>query len=123
MRCVERRTSSDGVRVFRAIDRHIVLEELRLWTARQKQVHPELVRVGLFGSYASGRYAPGSDLDLLLLVTDSQESVWFMRSKDFDTAGLSVGADLFVYTEAEAMRLKESSAWFRHILGEVVWFP
>ena len=121
MQCVERKTSSDGVKVFRAIDRDIVLAELRRWAACQREAHPELVRVGLFGSYAKGKHAPGSDLDILLLLTKSPEPVWFMRAKDFDTSGLSVGADLFVYTEAEAARLQDSSAWFSHILSEVLW--
>jgi len=121
MQCVERKTSSDGVKVFRALDRDTVLAELSRWAARQREVHPELVRAGLFGSYAKGQHAPGSDLDILLLLKKSPEPVWFMRAKDFDTSNLSVGADLFVYTEAEAARMKDSSAWFRHILSEMLW--
>lgn len=121
MQCKERRTLSGGVRVFRALDREQVLAELRTWVEEQRKVHPELLRAGLFGSYAKGTHAPGSDIDLLLLVRSSKERRWFMRSSDFDQAGLSVGADLFVYTEAEAARMKSSNAWFRHVLKELVW--
>jgi uncharacterized protein len=121
MQCVEQKTSSDGVRIFRALSRERVLEELHSWAAQQRRAHPEILRVGLFGSYAKGSFAPGSDIDLLLLVKESAERRWFMRSAVFDTTRLSVGADLFVYTEAEAKRMQETSSWFRHILKEIVW--
>lgn len=121
MRSVERKESSNGVSIFRAIDRETVLAELRTWSAAQRQSRPDLLRVGLFGSYAKGSYAPGSDIDLLLLVKTSEERSWFMRGSGFDTSTLSVGADLFVYTESEAARMRDTSPWFRHILDEVVW--
>jgi len=121
MRSVEQRTSSDGVRVFRAIDRGQIMAELHVWAHEQRMAAPSLCKVGLFGSYAKDTYTPGSDLDLLLLVRTSAEHRWFMRSAAFDTSGLSVGADLFVYTEAEAERMERASAWFRHVLREVIW--
>jgi predicted nucleotidyltransferase len=121
MQCVEQKTSSPGVRIFKAIERDQVLRELGAWAAEQRSVHPQVRKLGLFGSYATGRYAPGSDIDLLVIVAESDEPRWFMRGSAFETTELSVGADLFVYTEAEAARLTESSAWFRHILQEVVW--
>jgi predicted nucleotidyltransferase len=109
------------VRVFRAISREQVLGELHAWAVQERLVHPEINRIGLFGSYAKGTFAPGSDIDILILVRESVEPRWFMRAAGFDTLRLSVGADLFVYTEAEAMRMRESSSWFRHILQEIVW--
>ena len=109
------------MRVFRAISREQVLEELHAWAVQERKAHPEISRIGLFGSYAKGAFAPGSDIDLLILVSESSEPRWFMRSAGFDTLKLSVGADLFVYTEAEAERMRETSSWFQHILREVVW--
>ena len=44
-----------------------------------------------------------------------------MRSSSVDVAALSVGADLFVYTEPEAEQMRRDSAWFRHVLGEMIW--
>ena len=89
--------------------------------AYQRQAYPELVRVGLFGSYATGAYAPGSDIDLLVLVRHSDQPRWFMRAAAFDTTALPLGADLFVYTEAEADRMRHTSPWFQHVLGTIVW--
>jgi predicted nucleotidyltransferase len=79
-------------------------------------------RSGLFGSYATGRYGPGSDLDILLIIRESTEPRWFMRTSAIDTAGLQVGADLFIYTEEESRRLEAESPWYRHILKEIIWF-
>lgn len=121
MQCVERKTSSPGVRVFVARDRADVLAELRAWAARLKARDAQLRRVGLFGSYATGKYGPGSDLDILMIVGSSPEKTWFLRSSGIDVSGLSVGADLFVYTEEEAREMERESAWFRHIVSEMIW--
>ncbi len=80
-----------------------------------------VVRVGLFGSYATGTYGPGSDLDILLIIRSSSEPRWFMRASGVGASGLSVGADLFVCTEAESEQMRERSAWFRRVLGEALW--
>ena len=123
MQCAERPTSSPGVRVFTALGRDEVLAQLNRWAATLRQRHPELIRVGLFGSYARGDYAPGSDIDLLLIIRESNEPRWFMRSAAFDTSDLPVGADVFVYTEAEIERMSRDSLWLRRILEEIVWIP
>jgi len=98
-----------------------VLAELRSWAARLKARDARLRRVGLFGSYATGTYGPGSDLDILMIVESSPERTWFLRSSGVDLSGLSVGPDLFVYTEDEAQAMERESPWFRHILSETIW--
>jgi predicted nucleotidyltransferase len=109
------------VRVFRALGRDEVLAGLTGWAIELRRLHPEITRLGLFGSYARGDYAPGSDIDLLIIVAESHEPLGFKRSAAFDTNDLPIGADVFVYTEAELERLGSDSPWLAHILGEVVW--
>ena len=65
--------SSDSVKTFFA-DRERVLRELRGWAANLREKRPEVEKVGLFGSYATGSYGPRSDADLLILLL--QEVVW-----------------------------------------------
>jgi hypothetical protein len=62
-----------------------------------------------------------SDLDILVIVERSDEPRWFMRAWALETSGLSVGADLFVYTAEEARLMETKSAWFGHVLGETMW--
>jgi predicted nucleotidyltransferase len=116
-----RRESYSGVKVFRAPERGHVLTLVRDWATAQRSRHPEISKVGLFGSYARGDHGPGSDLDVLIVVTRSTEPHWFLRSAEFDASVLPVGAELFVYTEDECKRMGRSSPWFRHVLREVVW--
>ena len=121
MRCVEQRRSFDGVRIFKGLDRERLLSALRPWAIDAKHRHPEVECVGLFGSYARGDHAPGSDVDILLLVRQCEQPRWFLRSLAYDTASLPVGVDLLVYTEEEARRLSAQSKWFQRVLSEVVW--
>lgn len=121
MRCVERTRSSDGVRVFKSLDRERLLSELRSWAMDTLSSHPEVMRIGLFGSYARGDYAPGSDVDVLLLVRECEQPLWFLRPLAYDTSSLPVAVDLLAYTSEEARRLREESSWFRSILSEIVW--
>jgi predicted nucleotidyltransferase len=108
------------VRVFFA-DKERVLRELRAWAACLKQEHPDVEKVGLFGSYATGTYGPRSDADLLILLRTSAKS-FRDRIPDFLPAGLSVPCDVFPYTTDEIETLqRDGSPWIRHILQEVIW--
>ena len=121
MQCVARTESSGGVTVFRAIERDRVLAAVTRWALTVKQARPGVRRIGLFGSYARDEHAPGSDVDLLIIVGRSPHRLWYLRSADFDTAALPLGADVFVYTEAEAARMQRDSPWFQHVLKEAIW--
>jgi hypothetical protein len=63
--------------------------------------------------------------DIYFTVTSLQkigvEKRWFMRSSKFDTSLLSIGADLFVYTEAEAGKMEIDNTWFQSILKDMIW--
>jgi predicted nucleotidyltransferase len=121
MRCVEQIKSSDGVRIFKSLDRDRLLSELRSWAGDTQLRHSEVMRIGLFGSYARGDYAPGSDTDILMLVRHCEQPLWFLRPLAYDTSSLPVGVDLLVFTNEEARRLSDRSSWFRRILSEIVW--
>jgi predicted nucleotidyltransferase len=88
-------------------------------TARQ---HPEVDRVVVFGSLARHEAVPGSDVDVLILLSHSNQPflsrIPVFLPGDLDCA-LSV--DVFPYTrqEVEAM-LNEGNAFLRQALGEGV---
>ncbi len=73
---------------------------MRAWAERQRQKHPELVRVGYFGSLTDGvRYGFGSDADVVAVVAHSERQPWWQRPLDFDPPReVPVDVDLFVYT-------------------------
>ena len=93
----------------------------RDWARREARRHPELVRVGYFGSYARGDWGVGSDLDLLAIVRDREEP-FERRAMGYDLLKLPVPAELLVYTEAEWDRLIASGSPFaRRVQRETVW--
>lgn len=81
----------DAVRCLTGAARRLVAEQ------------PEVRAVHLFGSLAEGRAVPGSDADVLVLLSGSDER-WLDRPLEygpfFDDCG--IGVELFCYTEEEA---------------------
>jgi predicted nucleotidyltransferase len=63
--------------------------------------------VVVFGSFADGTYAPGSDIDVLIILRGSDKPVWD-RIAEFLPGSFPVGLDLFPYTRAE-LTLMETS--------------
>jgi predicted nucleotidyltransferase len=61
---------------------------------------PEVAGVILFGSLARGDAAPGSDADLLLILTDSRLP-FLERSALYRPAGVGMSVDVFAYTRVE----------------------
>lgn len=82
------------------IDREEVVEEARAIARRIASEHPEVERAILFGSLARGRAGPRSDLDIVLIVTQTP-----VPPRDRTSAFMPVSkrpVDLFVFTAEEA---------------------
>ncbi len=104
-------------------DRQAVDEAVRGLAQKLARSHPELERLGYFGSYARGDWGVGSDIDLIALVTRSGRS-FTERRLDFDLGRLPVPADLLVYTLEEwEGHLASGDPFFRRLAREVVWIP
>ena len=100
-----------------------VITGLRVWAERQRAKHPELVRIGYFGSLNDGvRYGVGSDADVVAIVTHSPHERWFDRPLDFDPPDeVPVDVDLFVYTEDELAQIVARGDAFARTMQSVVW--
>ncbi len=86
--------------VLRWPDAREVDQAVRQWARRVAALHPDVLRVGYFGSYARGDWGPGSDVDLIVVVRSCDEP-FERRAARLDATGLPVPADVLVYTEAE----------------------
>ena len=114
--------SSDSVKVVFA-DKGKVIRELRDYARKLKQTQPEVEQVGYFGSYANDTYGPASDVDLLIILRQSDKR-FLDRIPDYIPDNLSVSCDVFPYTAEEIKKMKQESAkggWIQHVLKEVVW--
>ncbi len=112
--------SSGSVKVFFA-DKDKVLCRLKEYVRRLKAQRSDVEKVGLFGSYATDRYGPASDVDLLILLSHSDKR-FVDRIPEFMPDDLRIDCDVFPYTEDEMAKMKDDgNLWIRHVLKEVVW--
>lgn len=93
--------SSGSVTIY-WLDREALLANVRQAANKLSGDRPEVSKIVLFGSAADGRAVPGSDADVMIVVSDLN-----VRPLDrpltylpwFDSVG--VGVELFIYVEAE----------------------
>jgi predicted nucleotidyltransferase len=70
------------------------------YAARLIAGHPEVEEIVVFGSFEQGRWAPGSDLDVFLVLTSADRPV-AERVVEFLPGAFPVGLDLFPFTRDE----------------------
>ena len=90
------------------------------WAKKIVQHREGVQRIGYFGSYARGDWGVGSDLDLIIVVTDSQLS-FTTRRVNWGATELPVPADILVYTEHEWRSLTRQGRFAHTIAKEAVW--
>ncbi len=102
-------------------DRAAVHAAVAAWARQAARTHPDLLRVGYFGSYARGDWGVGSDVDLILIVARAARP-WPERALDWDLLGLPVPAEALVYTPDEWAGLRSSGGRFgRTVASESAW--
>ncbi len=102
------------------LDREAVLEKTRAAVDALARERAEIERVVMFGSMARGDAVPGSDVDLLVALSES--SVPFLdRSVEYKPEGIPVGVDVFAYTEEEMEKMtREGHMLLKQALSEGV---
>jgi uncharacterized protein len=85
----------DEQAVWRALEAHATALAAR---------HPELEEILVFGSLVKGTAVPGSDVDLLIILTASDRS-FLDRMPAFLPGAFPCGVDVFPYTRAEVDRM------------------
>lgn len=88
--------------------REEVLAAARTWAQDLRQRAPEVQAVIVTGSVARGDYGVGSDLDLILILSDSTLPM-HERYTRYYPDDLPVPADLSVYTQSEWDALPDHS--------------
>ena len=102
-------------------DLKAVKEAIDLWAKEEIPKHPQVLRLGYFGSYARGDWGVGSDLDLIAIVSASSEA-FERRNLSWSLTSLPVPSDLVVYTLPEWNSLEEGGGLFALTLSrETVW--
>jgi predicted nucleotidyltransferase len=84
----------------KSVDEEQVRRSMTELASRLFRDHPELEEIVVFGSFEQGNYAPGSDLDVLLVLTDSPRPIRDRHALYLPDA-FPVPLDLFPFTRAE----------------------
>ncbi len=107
--------------VLRWPDLQVVDQAAQAWAEQQRLLHPEILQLGYFGSYARDDWGVGSDLALVVIVTTAARP-FAERPLDWDASTLPVPADVLVYTGEEWECLTNSQNRFvEQIMREAVW--
>ncbi len=106
--------------VFKWPDAHTVLSAVSQWAVQIAQSNPAILKVGCFGSYARGDWGVGSDVDILILLKES-DLRFESRALQWDANHLPVPADVIVYTLEEWEDLQQKNASVRKIAAEIQW--
>ena len=94
-----------------SLDRDTARENLRRAVTALAHRRPEVERVLLFGSLATGQTLPGSDADLLIFLKHSDRP-FLARMPLYTPEGCGIGVDVFPYTRAEIEQMRASGNWF-----------
>ena len=109
--------SFGSVKIF-WLDRERIGEELRSAARALALRYPEVQEVWLFGSLARGDAVPGSDADVLVVLSKTDES-FLDRSPRYALAGCRIGVDLLAYTRSELNSMQERRPrFYRTFLAE-----
>lgn len=107
--------------VFRWPNEQDVDRAMRQWAAEITQHDTNIRRVGYTGSYARGDWGVGSDLDVLIVVDESQQP-FMQRALAWDTSDLPVPTDVMVYTQSEWVAMaRQNSRFYREAARRAVW--
>ncbi len=86
--------------VIKSVDEALIRRSMDDYAARLLSSHSEIREIVIFGSFAEGTYAPGSDLDILIVLDRSDRPVRD-RIPLYLPDAFPVGVDLFPYTRDE----------------------
>ena len=106
------RSGSSSIVRHDAVPRERVLAAARTWAAELRRRCPEIRRIGYFGSYARGDYVPGSDLDVVIEISDSLAQPIADRAEPYLPDVFPIGMEILVYTSDELRRLRKSGSAF-----------
>ena len=86
--------------VVKSVDEAAVRRAMDAYASRLLAGHPEVEEIVVFGSFAEGNWAPGSDLDVFIVLSGSSRPVRD-RVPGLLPGAFPVGVDLFPYTREE----------------------
>lgn len=101
-------------------DAQTVDRAVRNWAENNIRKRRDIVQIGYFGSYANCNWGVGSDIDILIILENSDKP-FIYRGSEWDTGSLPVPADVLVYTKEEWTHLCLRSEFYKRVLKKIIW--
>lgn len=104
--------------IITSVNYQLLIEELKQISLSIKSRHSEVEDILLFGSFARGDYTPDSDIDLLLIITHSDQP-FLERPCRFLSyfEGIPFDVNLLIYTRDELINMqKNKNPFIREVL-------
>ncbi len=101
-------------------NKQVIEKALQKWI---KSIFPKklkIIQVGYFGSYARGDWGVGSDLDLLIVLENSNLP-FEKRAGQLNLSVLPVPVDALIYTRKEWEQIKYKTPFGKKIARELVY--
>jgi predicted nucleotidyltransferase len=92
--------SFNSVKIF-SVDVAAVRRSVDEYARELLAEHPEVEEVIVFGSFENDTYAPGSDLDVFIVLREASDSPRDRIPRFLPNKSLSVPVDVFPFTRAE----------------------
>jgi predicted nucleotidyltransferase len=86
--------------VVKSVDEGAIRRAMDAYAERLLRAHTNIAEVIVFGSFERGTWAPGSDLDVFIVLTEADRPVQ-ERVADLLPGAFPVGLDLFPFTVQE----------------------
>jgi predicted nucleotidyltransferase len=93
------------------LDKPAIAKAIARLVEELSQKYPEIERISLFGSFARDEAVPGSDVDILIVLTDS-DLPFKDRITKYMPSSFPVGIDVFPYTRSEMEAMLDQGNYF-----------
>ncbi|MCX7924493.1 MAG: nucleotidyltransferase domain-containing protein [Fimbriimonadales bacterium] len=103
---IVRRESYGSVTVY-WLDREAAKQQAKRAAEKLAQARPEVIAVYLFGSLAKNKAGPRSDVDILVVLRETDIPVWFKRQSvycEYFDEEIELPTELFCFTLEELPR-------------------
>lgn len=97
----------NSVRIF-SVDAAAVRHGMDEYACDLLAKHPEVEEVIVFGSFENDTYAPGSDLDVFIVLREASDSPRDRIPRFLPNKSLDVAVDVFPFTLAEMEERRDS---------------
>ncbi len=104
-----------------SIDREELFKVLNETAIKIKEENSELIDIRLFGSITKKEETGKSDVDIIIIVSDSSADIFHRSLKFRRYFDIQVPVDVLVYTKPEIEQmLKEGNNFIKNILNESI---